>query len=202
MRLKTGHNQHGFSLVELLVVFAIVATISAVAVGSYSSFRKGRRIQSGAAMVNSLFVTARSYAISTNQHYRVVLQMRNPQTRTEQYALWIDQVSAPSEASPNPSTLDEAVRAKVTTPELLPEGLRISDTLVTVVESGQTPTTTTVQFPKDNYAVVHFSPDGTSDGAVVHLIDAASDPAVAENYYTVKLYQPTAATKILAEAKK
>lgn len=195
-------HKHGFSVIELLVVLAIIAIASVVVVGSYSNFRKGRRIQSGAAMINTLFATARSYAISTNQHYRVVLQMRNPMTQAEEYVLWIDQVYSDVQEAPNPSLLAPAQKPKVTTPETLAQGLRIADATVNVVRPGQTATNQTMQYSTNNYAVIHFAPDGTSDGATVHLIDAESDPAVSTNYHTIKLYQPTASSKIYADVRK
>jgi prepilin-type N-terminal cleavage/methylation domain-containing protein len=192
----------GFTVVELLVVIAIMSLLTLISVGTYSSFRKGRKIASGAEGVSTAFSTARSYAIAGNGWYTVVFQFRNPVTGAEESSYWIDEVypdsgaSAPSTSNPFPPAHLQRKRPRVTTPQLLPDGVRISDVAV------NTTGTMTYTDQTASQVAVLFQPDSTSDQASVHLIETVADPAIDTNYYTIKLYRPTAKAKIFPNAVK
>lgn len=184
------------------MVIVISSVLTLIAVGSYSGFRKARLVRTGAESLNSAFVAARSYAISGNQWYRVVMQFRNPVTGDEEYSYWVDELPPNPNPSdpPNPYDLRDvpARRMKVTTPEFLQPGLKIAD-----VTFGTTPTATLVQYPNDRYAIFRFGPSGeTMESGAVHLIENVADSRIESNYYTIKIYSPTAKSKIFAEALK
>lgn len=187
-------HRRAFTLVELMVVFAITAILTLLTVGGYANFRKNRQIRSGAESVNSVFVAARSYAIATGQWHRVVFQFRNPDGR-EQYSYWVDEIDPFTNSTPNPGVPEPARRAKVTTPDVLPEQVRITDIKVD-------PYATEFSYPTNTYVVVRFFPDGTSDNVAVHLLGLNGDPNNDAHYYTVKVYAPTGKSKIIADSRR
>jgi prepilin-type N-terminal cleavage/methylation domain-containing protein len=188
-------NKLGFTLIELIVVFAITAVLSLIAVGTYANFRKNRQIRSAAESINSVFVAARSYAIATGQWHRVVFQMENPSTSAEQYSFWVDQIDPFTSLDPAPSVPEPAVKPKITTPDFLPERVRISDIEINT-------TSTTYQYPADPFVIGRFFPDGSSDMITVHLLQKDSDPNVDSNYFTIKVYPPTGQAKIFPDEKR
>lgn len=185
-----------FSLIELLIVFAIIAIISLIAIGSYANFRRGRQIRSAAENINSVFVAARSFAITSGNWNRVVFQLRNPLSGKEEYSYWIDELDPNPTGPPNPVVPPPPKTPKIITPIPLIEGVKIAD----VTLPSQVPTTYDIS--NSDYILVFFSPQGTSDTALVHLLSTdVSDSTVAASYYTVRLYGPTAKSKIAPMAK-
>lgn len=192
-----GACRTGFTLLELVVVLAIVLVVTLVAVGGYANLRKGRSVRTAAEAVQALLVGARAYAITTNGHYRVVIQMRNPSTGQEQTSYWIDEIY-PSDAevtTPNPAVPEAAKTPKITTPELLPEDVDLADVEVVQVKD---PGISTKASPETtSYAVIRFFPDGSSDGATVRLVRGGA--LTADNNpraYVIRLVAPTAKARI------
>jgi prepilin-type N-terminal cleavage/methylation domain-containing protein len=56
--------QRGFTLLEMLIVFGLMAVLSAIGFASYSSFNGSQSVQSGASDVSNLMNTAKSRSIS------------------------------------------------------------------------------------------------------------------------------------------
>ncbi|MBX7244885.1 MAG: prepilin-type N-terminal cleavage/methylation domain-containing protein [Candidatus Sumerlaeaceae bacterium] len=197
---KAG-GRRAFSLIELLVVIAIMLILTVLAVGAYANFNKARRIRSSAESINSIFTTARAFAISKNQWYRVVFQFKNPDTGAEEFAYWIDEIVRNTSASPSPPIIqlpNGVITPKVTTPEFMDQKVQIESIYVDNLADPAT----TITASAANYAVVRFRPDGSSDASSVHIISRATDPAVDSNYYTIKLYNPSAKSKIYAETRR
>ncbi|MCX7018949.1 MAG: prepilin-type N-terminal cleavage/methylation domain-containing protein [bacterium] len=200
------HNgRAGFTLLELMVVIVMIMILTLMAIGSYANFRKSRRIRSAAENVNSAFVAARSYAIANDKWYRVVFQLKNPQTGAAQYAVWIDEIQRNTSRPPNPAnaTINDGVtRPKITTPEFLPEAVAVTGA---VINNGVDPVFTLTS-DGNNYFLVRFMPDGSSDQASIYLWDTQSPSATPltpppHSYYTVKLYAPTARSHIYPETR-
>lgn len=193
--------RRGFSLVELSVVAAILLLLALLAIGSYVNFATARRVRSGAEEVNSVFTTARAYAIASNKWHRVVFQMRNPLNAGEEvYSYWIDEIAPNSSGTPNapqPGLASGILRPKVTTPEALPQEIRLA---AIYVDNGDTATTYTSA--ANQAVVVRFRPDGSSDGALVSLIDRQHATTDEARYYQVKVYAPTGKSKIFPSAVK
>jgi type IV fimbrial biogenesis protein FimT len=68
---KIFWRQHGFSLIELMVIIAILGTLSAIAIPNYISYRDNTRLRAGANEMLALFRKAQVNAVK--QHYNAVL---------------------------------------------------------------------------------------------------------------------------------
>ncbi len=65
-------NKNGFTLVEMLVVIAIIILVSIVAVPAITPFLKGQRLNKGARIVQAQALTARVMAINSRENRRLV----------------------------------------------------------------------------------------------------------------------------------
>ena len=65
--------KNGFTLVEMLVVIAIIILISVSAIPAITPFLKGQRLNKGARIVQAQALAARVMAISSRQKRRLVL---------------------------------------------------------------------------------------------------------------------------------
>ena len=192
----------GVSLIELLVVVALMLILSGAIIGIYAWAKTEQKVAAGAKRVNSLFITARSFAVIDNGWYAAVFQFRNPVTNAKEATFWIDEVykdsasAAATATNPFPPSYLQRKRPRITTPIGLPSGVELSDVVIN--------TTGTVLYNDSAYSQVAilFRGDGTSDQASVHLHDAAADPADLTSYYTVKLYGPTAKSKVFARGRR
>ncbi len=68
MRMKRGT---GFTLVELLIVIAIMGIMAAIAVPSYQTFMAQRRLNGAARLVMSDLMNARMLAVTLNRNVQV-----------------------------------------------------------------------------------------------------------------------------------
>ncbi len=65
-------NKNGFTLVEMLVVIAIIILVSVVAVPTITPFLKGQRLNKGARIVQASALAARTMAINSRKDRRLV----------------------------------------------------------------------------------------------------------------------------------
>jgi prepilin-type N-terminal cleavage/methylation domain-containing protein len=65
-------NKNGFTLVEMLVVIAIIILVSVVAVPAITPFLKGQRLNKGARIVQAQAMAARVMAINSRKNRRLV----------------------------------------------------------------------------------------------------------------------------------
>ncbi len=76
--------EKGFTLVELIIVMAIMAIISAIAVPNYKAFMTQRRLNGAAREVMSSLMEARMKAVSINQRVKVSFESDH------EYEMWND----------------------------------------------------------------------------------------------------------------
>lgn len=193
MRFSLLHKRRGFSLLELTVVVLITGLLSLVAVGSYSVMKQRRNLRGAAQSLNSVFVTARSYAVSRNAWHRVVLQFKDPVSGEEKPLYWIDEIQPNSNTTPNPTFPEDPVRPKITTPQPLPVGVHFLDANV----NG-----TTYTAALEHYLVIRFLPNGSTDQASVRLYEDSQAANRPTPITTIKLFAATGKSKIIADTGK
>jgi Tfp pilus assembly protein FimT len=165
------------------MVLLIIMVLSVGAVGGYLRFRESRAIKTGAENLMAAFAAARSFAISTNSPHRLVIETRDPVTGAERVSYWVDEIFPGSSDEPFPTLPDQARTPRVTTPEFLPEGVRLYD----ITSRDITATADSI-----NYAVIRFFRDGSTDGARLRLIDSnIPTEAQARRVATVRLFPAT-----------
>lgn len=138
--------RRGFSVIEMLVVLAMITILSGMGVLAYGSFRRQRLLPEGARQVASVLLTARDFSISQNRDYEVTIDI-------DRDLVWVNRG-----AEGGPDYL-----AKVTTPVNTPDFIRI----LQVVKGGTTYTSGRVP--------IAFFPDGTAESATVTLGEEYDD---------------------------
>jgi prepilin-type N-terminal cleavage/methylation domain-containing protein len=130
MRLPAGpdqmKNSNGFSLVETLIVIAIIAVLATIAVPSFTGQRSDTRLRDAVSMVRADFEMARSRAIRENAFVAVI-------TTANSYTIFIDDgVVDPSDPNWWKPDGKRILRART-----LPPGLAI-DTAQTTLDNQRT----------------------------------------------------------------
>jgi prepilin-type N-terminal cleavage/methylation domain-containing protein len=167
-----GANNHterrrGFTLLETLTVVAIIGILTSFAILVYSNHRRGLRAQTSAQQIESLFTTARALAINQNAHFRAVLDL-------DTSGMWIDRTDQDG----------QVVTPKVVTPE----NWSFYTTVVDVTVDGTSSTAGVVP--------IRFRPNGSSQSARILLASEGGDSTGGEDLFTIKLYGPTARSRI------
>ena len=81
-------SSRGFSLIELVMVLAIMGTVIAIALPSYSQWRDNLAYKTTARAVVAALREARSRAITNNQPHQVIFDSANKQFRLADYTTW------------------------------------------------------------------------------------------------------------------
>lgn len=152
----------GFSLLEVLVVLAILGVFSTFAVLSYSNFKKTLWIKNAAREVENLLSNARTKAVNQNSHFQVVYDFRLNK-------FWIDEIFSNGSIK-NP---------KIFQPFEIDNNIKITDISIDS------------NIYSSNIAAVHFYPNGRSSYAKFHFIRKGEDESASVNYYTVITYPST-----------
>lgn len=194
---RIRHGRRAITLLEILVVVSIVVVLTSLAMLQYRSTRQAMRLNNGAMDLKSTFQVARSLAISNEDgnFYGVTLSPANG-------SFWVDELRAETSGT---LTVFTVSKPKVTSPRELPdlvrfEEIRILHNADPVLSDNSSET---FNFPFDNtsFPTILFSPSGTSDYAVIQLIQEISDVDNAQNFYSVKLFSSTATAKVFANQK-
>lgn len=69
---RRGHNQHGFSLVEMMVVIGVLGLIAAIAVPSFNGYLRANEVDTIADRMTSDMALARSISVSQGRVIRLV----------------------------------------------------------------------------------------------------------------------------------
>jgi len=144
---------HAFTLIEIIVVLAIVSIVFGMSFPFFARFAKGSKLKNAAINISTVLRTARSYAISKRKDYWVIIN--DEATSNLYYAVKIYQN--------DDGTIDRWHK--------LPQGIIIESTTFTATES--------VPFPHDSDAedtktVVKFKPTGGLRGSSgsIHIQEA------------------------------
>jgi prepilin-type N-terminal cleavage/methylation domain-containing protein len=162
--------QHGFTLVELMVVVAIIAVLSALIIGM-ASRPYGANGQTISDQLVLEFGFARTRAIATRKVHRVTLYTSGD----EQIALL--------EAAPNVGMSYTGVGWMTVEYKRIPKSAILwSATTGAITSTGASP----VQDTNLNFAVT-FKPDGTATSSTIYVTDRFGTP----HYYRVLVYHAT-----------
>lgn len=141
--------------------------LTSFAVLVYGNHRRALRAKSTARQIETLFTTARTFAINQNAHFQAVLDLNTS-------GLWIDQVDRAG----------QVVVPKLTTPENWSFYVRVVRATVNGI-------------PYQNGLVrIRFHPNGTSDWAQIVLLGEGGGSHSAGETFTLKLYSSTARSRI------
>ena len=184
---KKDRTVRAFTYLEGLIVLSMFVVLSSMSIIAYTTYHKSLRIKNAASEINSLLNTARLYAITQQEYFQVAINFDAADRNTISY--WIDKID----------NLGNINKPKITTPHYLPDFITITD--ITIL-STMTGTTQNYNLPIGLTIPIVFTPEGTSDMATIHLIHQDADTAVDTNYYTIKLYAPTAKSKIFRHERK
>ena len=158
----------GFSLAEIIVVMAIAALGSTIALYSYSNYRKSLSVQSSARKVQAVLSTAKRFAIDSRSPHAVIFDL-------DAESMWVDSLDA-SYGMLRPKVIDEEQVADFVLLEELKVG---SQTYTTGRQS------------------VVIEPDGRNPYVIVTLRREFDDPSDEESFYSVRLWPSSAEAQIV-----
>jgi len=167
----------GFSLIEILIVLAILVIVSSVAIVTYGSYRKTLSVKSTASQVSNLFAAARAAAINSNSPHAATFELN-----TARQSFWIDEMD---------STGTTVRRPKIAGVAFPADFVILDDVWIT---PGGPPIRAGTG--SDTLARVVFWPDGRGSYAVVHLRREFDDPGDASIYTSVRVFASTGAARI------
>lgn len=172
--LRRPLNRLGFSMIEILVVLAIMSVLSGIALFGYGSYRTTASVRSTAEGVNATFAAARTAAVNRNVPYSATFDL-------DRQAYWLDEWNSAATA---------ITKAKVTGTAGPADFVRLHSIKLT---SG----TQTAGLLR-----VFFFPDGRGTYAVVHLRRERDDAGVSSNYTSVRVFPSTGTSQVLVGVKK
>ena len=183
----------GVTITEMLVVMMLVGILTVASTTIYVNARKQDDLAGEARKIQKAMATARSYAISSEDHYFQITFWNDRPWRPRGYGYWywIDEIAACDLSDAvTPTTV---TRAKIVTPESLNIQLAFPHDLV----SDPHPRITGgVADPSLNTIAFRFCPDGTSDDGAIALIRREANPEDSSAYQRVRLYGPTARSRV------
>lgn len=180
--------EHGFTLLELLTVIAIVGMVAATAVPSWMSLRRRAAVRAAAAEIRMIFHETRARAIARADYSGLRFTRSGAQW---QFAVYEDGDADGVRNDDIASRVDRCVspprylfhQPQLVSIGLLPQEIRDPD------GDRLRPTDTPVQFGRS--AICSFSPMGSSTSGTIYLTDDGG------SLYAVRVYGATAKIRLL-----
>ena len=180
--------QRGYTLVELLIIIAIIGLVASVAIPSFMSLRRRAAVRSAAAEIRSVFHEVRSRAIARHCNAGVKFTKAGSEW---QFAIYDDGDGDGVRTDDIVRRVDREVsRARFLwqQPQLVSVSLPpfpIVDPDGDDIEPGAVP----VQFNRST--LCSFSPIGQATPGTIYLTDSAGE------VYAIRVYGPTAKIRVL-----
>ncbi len=178
-----------FTLVEIIVVLAIIAIGTSVALFGYGNYRKNMTVEMSAARVQRILQLAKNRAIESQLPHKVVIDFKKN-------TLWIDGFDAILTYPPdNPKVVPQTAM----TDFVVIESVNIGGALLDVTSPSND-----ASYPIDpldpdrHFQTILFQPDGSNPYIVFHLKKEFDDP-ISTNYYSVRMYPSSGEAQVVAK---
>ncbi len=152
--MKCGRN--GFSLVEVMIVVALIGIVATIAVPNFQNYIRNRNLKTAAHEISSEFFVTRERALSESRTYRLVFDTANNRYTTEEQTapgVWTvrqtKQVAA--SAAANDGIAIDAANTTATTFTFQPRGTISMGGTVSIKNSINSIANITVNFPGRTY---------------------------------------------------
>ena len=172
-----GTSNHGFTLLEILLVLVLLLLLFGAAVFEFNSMGRGASISAGAERLESLFRFARSEAERTGRKIRIRFSAPDELTRSTAAEWKADPLQQPGQFAQLPNSVhftrgvDDLVT--VESVELTDLDSRLAAQLTG--ESALPDSGPATGFELDEPLVINFYPDGSCDSVKVRLADRNPD---------------------------
>ncbi|MDK2971236.1 MAG: hypothetical protein PWP23_991 [Candidatus Sumerlaeota bacterium] len=171
-RRSRAFHARGFSLIEILVVLAILTIMTGVALFGYSSYRESLVLTTTGSTVQRTLMQARNRAIHLNLPHQAVIDI-------DANTIWVNQLN---------SSKTE------TTPKVVPETSLGDFVRISSLKIGSS------TFTSGTHTIA-FETDGRNPLVIVNLYRLAGDPAAAQSFTAVRLYPSSGEVQVLDSTK-
>jgi len=156
--------RHGFTMIELIVVVAIMAIVTTAAVYSYATFRNYKGVDVSSALIEQSLLQARNRLITLNRIQEIRIDL-------DRDTIWVDQL--------NPATPPAVGLVRV--PYVVPEASTVDfvEIISVRVNGGAAVTTGIVD--------IQLEPGELGPLILIELKRGPDDPADDENYTTIRV---------------
>ena len=76
--------REGFSLVEVMIVIALIGIVATIAVPNFQNYIRNRNLKTAAQEISSEFFVTRERALAESKRYRIVFDVGNNRYTTEE----------------------------------------------------------------------------------------------------------------------
>jgi type II secretion system protein H len=156
VKITIQDGRKGFSLVEVMIVIALIGIIATIAVPNFRNYIRNRNLKIAAQEISSEFFVTRERALAESRTYRIVFDTTNNQYTTEEEtapSTWTvrqtKQVAA--SAAANDGIVIDAANTTATTFTFQPRGTISLGGTVSVKNSINSRADITVNFPGRTY---------------------------------------------------